>query len=106
MCLLSVFWPYDRRDMYALMINDIVLVMNQRAAPMSSRHLCLREMALQTRIGRARNIYTSVTVHLPKWETHDDEKDNRRCEVRADGFTTVEVVDSSSDVGVDVGHDD
>ena len=42
----------------------------------------------------------------PTWKTHDNEKDNRRCEVRADGLTTVEVVDGCSDVGVDVGHDD
>jgi len=58
------------------------------------------------RIGRARNVYKSMIVPQPTWKTHDDEKDDGRCEVRADGFTTVEVVDSSSDVGVDVGHDD
>jgi hypothetical protein len=39
-------------------------------------------------------------------ETHDDEKYNRGCEVRADGFTTVEVVDGCSDVGVGIRHDD
>jgi len=62
-------------------------------------------MALQIRIGRARNVYKSVPVHLSTWETHDDEKNDGRCEVRADGLTTIEVVDGCSDVGVDVGHD-
>ena len=41
-----------------------------------------------------------------KGETHDDEKYNSGCEVRADGFTTVEVVDGRSDVGVGIRHDD
>jgi hypothetical protein len=37
-------------------------------------------------------------------ETYDDEKYNSGCEVRADGLTTVEVVDSRSDVGVGIRH--
>jgi hypothetical protein len=84
------------------MIKDMVLVMNHRPAPMSSRHRCLRDMALQIKIGRARNVCKSAT---PTRGTHDDEKDNGGCKVRADGFTTIEVVDGCSDVGVGIRHD-
>jgi hypothetical protein len=39
-------------------------------------------------------------------QTYDNEKDNSGCEVRADGFTTVKVVDGLSDVGVGIRHDE
>jgi hypothetical protein len=93
--------------MYALIIKDIVLVINHSPAPISSRHRCFREIALQIRIGRARNVWNQLLcVCQPTRGTHDNEKYNSGCEVRADRFTAVEVVDSSCDVGVGIRHED
>lgn len=43
-------------------------------------------------------------LYGPRQETHDNEEDDRRCEVRADRLTTIEVVDSSGNVGVGIRH--
>jgi len=43
-------------------------------------------------------------LYGPRQETHDYEEDDRRCEVRTDWLTTIEVVDSSGNVGVGIRH--